>query len=421
MRLFTKYNRVNIGVSIFVFIAGSVGFYLVLHYVLIKQLDETLRSEKQEIVEYVAVHHQLPDIQNTKHQWITVQPTAQSFIADLISSYSIYKAKEEEYESVRQLRFGITVGNTKYAIAVNKSEVETEDILQLIILVTMGMIALILLLNYSINRMIINRLWQPFHQSVTAIKNFTVSDMNFLVLPQVDIDEFNLLNESFNKMAQNIGTEYHALKTFTENASHEMQTPLAVIRSKTEMLLQQTEWNEEAVRNVLGIEESIQKLSRLHQALLLLTKIGNVYYDFNETVQFNELIEQKLLEKADLLQAKELSVVKNIAAVDLLFHNYLAEILLNNLLGNAIKYTPGGGTISLELTPEGFTISNTAASGALDDEKIFQRFYKTEQEQEGIGLGLAIVYEIVKVSGFRIQYFFEEQQHLFRIYFNQEK
>jgi two-component system sensor histidine kinase QseC len=419
MKLFTRYNRINVAATILIFIMGSIAFYFVLHYILIKQLDETLYSEQQEIREYIETHNKLPDIENTKQQWITVEPTNFPDPKRKVISYERYSTAEKEWESVRQLSFCFLVNNQYYTITVNRSEVEMEDILKLIIWVTTGMIAFILLLNFFINRTIISKLWQPFYNSINQIKHYKINEKQSLILPGSSIDEFNILNESLNSMASSIANDYHAMKTFTENASHEMQTPLAVIRSKTDILLQQTELNEETVHHILDVEEGIQKLTRLNQALLLLSKIENTQFDFTEKVDFEKLIQQKIEEKKELLHAKQISMVLNMQPVVLLFHQQLGEILVNNLLNNAIKYTPAGEKIIITLDAEKLTFINSSDGKALDVNKIFQRFYKTHQNQEGIGLGLAIVSEIVKIAGYNISYYFsEQQQHVFSIKLN---
>lgn len=421
MKLFTRYNRINIAATIFIFIVGSVAFYFVLHYILIKQLDETLHSEQQEINEYTEVHKQLPEIENTKHQWITIQPVKYPLSKRKISSYEKYNSAEKEWESVRQLNFPLLVNNQYYTIAVNRSEVEMEDILKLIILVITGMIALILLLNFFINRTIINKLWQPFYHSINQIRHYKINEKQSLILPNSSIDEFNILNESLNSMTSSIANEYYAMKTFTENASHEMQTPLAVIRSQTDMLLQQSEANEAMGKNILEIEKGIQKLVRLNQSLLLLAKIKNAQFEFKEEVNLGELTEHKLAEKQDWFRSKQICTEKNIKAVTLLFHHQLAEILVNNLLSNAIKYTPAAGHVFIQLNEECLMIANTAAGDALPADKIFQRFYKAQQNQDGIGLGLAIVFEITKAAGFDIEYSFKDKQHIFSVYFNHQQ
>jgi signal transduction histidine kinase len=418
MKLFTRYNRINITATIFTFVLGSIAFYFVLYYVLLRQLDETLRAEQQEIEGYVRTRHQLPDIQNTKHQWITVEKTAVVITEAKIKSAPVYKPEKRETEYIRQLFFPITVSGQNYRVTVNKSEAETEDLLQLIILITVGMIALILLFNYVINRKLINRLWQPFYVTVTSIKEYHVSNRHPLELPREKIDELDLLNDSLNKMTGDIYRDFTALKSFTENASHEMQTPLAVIRSKVEILLQRPEWKEHDLQQLLSIEEATQKLSKLHQSLLLLTKLEHHRFVLNETIDLRDIVERKIAEMQELLLSKRLTIEVDCRQLQLSFHQHLAEILVNNLFNNAIRYTPPGGNIFIELKAGIMVIKNTAVNGVLDSNKIFQRFYKADPSPEGTGLGLAIVKEICTIGGFTISYRFTDNQHVFIIQFH---
>lgn len=417
MKLFTKYNRINITATVFAFILGSIAFYFVLHYVLIRQLNETLYAEQQEISAYVTIHHQFPEIQNTKHQWITIEKTDVLIPEDKIISVPVYNQKEHKTEYIRQLLFPLHLQGQNYLVTVNKSEAETEDLLQLIIAVTIAMIGLILLFNYIINRKVINKLWQPFYVTIDNIERYHVSNREPLQLVKEPVDELNLLNESLNKMTQNVFIEYTALKTFTENASHEMQTPLAVIRSKVEMLLQQPEWKEHDIQQLLSIENAVLKLSRLHQSLLLLTKLENKQFELNEKIELREIIEDKLKDRQELLLPKHLKVHTDCKEVTISFHYHLAEILVNNLLNNAIFHTPEAGSIEIEMTPEFLSIKNTSENGSLDGDKIFKRFYRADRAQEGTGLGLAIIKEICNVAGFAVTYRFNNNQHVFTIHF----
>jgi signal transduction histidine kinase len=154
------------------------------------------------------------------------------------------------------------------------------------------MIGVILLSNYLINRKLITGLWKPFYKTIDSIRAHRVSVDQPLQLDKESIEEIDLLNDSLNKMTDRIQQDYLALKTFTENASHEMQTPLAVIRSKVEALLQEAEGKEKLIRTVAVIEDATLKLSKLHQSLLLLTKLENRQFELNEKVDLTEIFEQ---------------------------------------------------------------------------------------------------------------------------------
>lgn len=416
MKLFTKYNRVNIAATIFTFLIGSIGFYFVLHYVLIRQLDESLHVEQQEIVNYVNAHNQLPDIENTKHQWTEIRQVAAA-LQKKATSIETYNKAENEKESVRQLIFSVTADQKNYQVTVNKSETETEDLLQLIILVTIGMIGLILLSNYLINRKLVTRLWYPFYATINSIKDYHLAVQQPLQLSREPIDELDLLNDSLNKMTGRIHKDYQALRSFTENASHEMQTPLAIIRSKVEALLQDAEGKEKSIQQLLSIEDATQKLSKLHQSLLLLTKLENRQFLPNENINLTEIIYKKLEEREELIASKKLILQVNCEEVILAFHQHLAEILINNLLNNVIRYSPQSGKISIWLSDKALSVKNTATGHSLNISKVFQRFYKEDANADGTGLGLAIIKEICNMAGFNITYQYIAKTHDFTIHF----
>jgi two-component system sensor histidine kinase QseC len=420
MKLFTRYNRINIAATIITFLIGSIAFYFVLQYVLIRQLDQTLRVEQQEIVDHVKLHDQLPDIQNTRHQWIEIVPATVPVLKPVTQSVPSYDSAEKEHESIRQLIFSVTANKQLYHVTVNQSETETEDLLKLIILVTVCMIGFILISNYIINRRLVNRLWRPFYNTIDSIKDYHLTVQQPLQLAKEPIDEIELLNDSLNKMTQRIHKDYTALRAFTENASHEMQTPLAIIRSKVEALLQDAEGKEKNVQQLLAIEDATQKLARLHQSLLLLTKLENGQFIPNEAVDLTGIIQNKLDERQELINAKNLSITKQTENVILSFHRHLAEILVSNLLNNVIRYTPEGGNITVNLTKEFLSVTNTAAGDSLDENRIFQRFYKADPLLDGTGLGLAIIKEICSIAGFTIKYLYIGRAHHFIIYFKSQ-
>ncbi len=419
MKLFTRYNRVNILATIATFIAGGICFYAVLYYILRRQLDETLRSEQQEITEYVTSHGQLPEFENTRHQWITAEQTTTLLPHRFFKSRLVHDNRDGDDDWIRQLSFTIRVNNSLYNITVNRSEAETEDLLKLIIAITLGMIGLILLVNYFINRRLVTRLWRPFYHTIDGIRNYRVAVEKPLQLPAEPIDELNLLNNSINDMTARIYREYQALKSFTENASHEMQTPLAVINGKIELLLQKDTLDEAGIQQLLAIEQATKKLARLHQSLLLLAKLENRQFVPDEPVDMQQVIAAKVEEWQDLVLSRNLTVQVNSEKTIIAFHSQLAEILVNNLFNNALRYTPKGGNINVVVQNGSMVIANTAAAGSLDTDKVFMRFYKTQNIMEGTGLGLAIIKEICSLAGFEVLYGFSNGYHVFTINFRQ--
>ena len=417
MKLFNKYNRINIPLTIVIFIVGSFLFYFLLQKILIRQLDETLKGEMQEILSYVQSHHQLPDIQNTREQWTTVDSASIPPGRVMKRDASWFDKRERELEPLRQIIFPLHIDGKGYTITVSKSEFETEYLLKLIIGLTIAMIALILVCNFIVNRYILKKLWQPFYQTIESFQRYKLSNANALTLPKGKIDEINTLNESLNEMSSRANREYSSLKSFTENASHEMQTPLAVIRTHTDLLLQGVDLTEEDLKHIHYIENSTQRLSKLHQSLLLITKIENRQFVLSEKVEMEEVIKNYVSELEELLCAKRITLELETVPVYITFHKNLAEIMIANLVSNAVRYTQAGGKIILKLQPDSLSILNSGTGGGLDDESIFKRFYKAHNTGDGTGLGLAIVKEICALVNFNIYYQFDQGMHKFVIQF----
>jgi signal transduction histidine kinase len=373
-------------------------------------------SERQEISNYVAAHDQLPEIVNTTQQWSYYEPT-KSPLSNPYFKSGIYKSDDFDEEPVRQYFFSIKAGNTFYNITITKSQQEARDLLRIIIIATIAMIAIILIINFVINRKILSSLWNPFYKTIQNIKAYQLSDQQPLQLQRTPIEEFSSLNESLNEMSSRIYNDYETLKRFTENASHEMQTPLAVLRSKTDVLLQSVDWKEKEMQQLQQIEDATQRLAKLHQSLLLLTKLENRQFILNEEVNLTRIVEQKLKEREDVLDAKKISLRTHLQPATLSFHQHLAEILVSNLLNNAIRHTPTNGEIEVDLSNKMFSVSNTSLNGELDQSRIFQRFYKATSASEGTGLGLAIVKEICTVLNADISYRHQNNKHQFIIRF----
>lgn len=419
MKLFTKYNRINIITSILIFLGGCIAFYFVLDYVLVTQLDDALRTEQAEIVQFTQEHNSLPEIINTNDQQIYFSEVTVPVLGKKYISQEGWNPLEKEREWMRELVFGISLKGKNYKVTILKSQEQNKDFLKLVVMIAAAMIALILLAGYTINRVVLKRLWQPFYHTINQISGYNLQKQQQLSLPVTKVDEFTLLNRSLNGMASRVESDYRTLKEFTGNAAHEMQTPLAVIAANTESLIQ----DESVLRNhhyeIATIDNAAKRLSRLNQSLLLLAKIENRRFELNEKVEWASLISQRLNALDDLIAAQQLQVTVHAVPVTTIFHLYLADILLTNLLGNAIRYNIEGGYIDIDLHEMALTISNTSSLPALDTAKIFNRFYRhPETKADGSGLGLSIVEQICHEAGYTLSYRYLNNRHVFSVLFH---
>jgi signal transduction histidine kinase len=246
-----------------------------------------------------------------------------------------------------------------------------------------------------------------------VLKNFRVDKKQSLNFPLTQIDEFTLMNRTIQKTTNQAQQEYSLLKEFTENASHEMQTPLAIIRSKLDLLIQDENLSEDQSKTMQSAYSAIEKLSRLNQSLLLLAKIEN--NQFAETTNIN--LKQKLEEKLDafheLWQNQGITVSSSLADATVSLNSELTDILLNNLLSNATRHNFSNGCIKIVLKEKTLEISNSSKEKELNSQQMFLRFFSQDKKSRYNGLGLSIIKQICDVSGFSIRYLFTANEHRF--------
>jgi signal transduction histidine kinase len=413
MRLFTRYARVNFLATILVLIVGSLCYFFIIRFVLIRQLDDALRIEEAEIMDYVAQKKRLPEPANYKDQMIVFGAAEAGLRRHFHSTYRDAEGRRG-HEPFRQLVFPVEVGGVRYSVTVSKSQVETEDLLWLIVAITVGVIVLLLLIQFLLNRYLLQRIWTPFYGTLGAIQQFNLQSRSPLRRHPSDIDEFSSLDEAVNQMTTKIIGDYQALKDFADNASHEMQTPLAVINSKLDLLLQEKELSEVQGRHLQAMYDAVGRMSRLNQSLLLLTKIGNDQFDRSTRVAFDELVRGKLAQLEEMAGAHRLQVTTHVEDASLSMDPYLADILLNNLFSNSIRHNVLGGHIRVDLRPGTLVIANTGDPLPFEADRIFDRFARGGHSG-GTGLGLAIVRQICEVYGYSITYAWTGSEHLFTL------
>lgn len=413
MKLFTRYNRINLVATVIIFLLAGLAFYFLLKYVLIDQVDEDLKIEQHEIQTYAGKYQQLPEIIPVRDQRTSYTAVGTNGGESQFTSMWL-KDDEKQPELFRQLIFYIDVNKQWYKVTVRKSLKGTDNMIRSIVTITLVTILLILVVSFFINRLVLKKLWQPFYDSLAAMQQFELGRNKRPQFAATNIEEFRIMNETLSQATTKAHEDYRYLKEFTENASHELQTPLAIIRSKLDVLIQDEHLSEPQSRAVQGAYEAIQKLSRLNQGLLLLAKIENGQYTETAPVNVSEKINAKLEQFGELTASKGLHVSTTMdekAVVEV--NPELFDILVNNLLSNAIKYTTERGNINIIVEEGLLEISNTANSAALDESRLFRRFAKSGSAKEGIGLGLAIIRQAAEVSGFETRYVFEDQQHHF--------
>jgi len=299
-------------------------------------------------------------------------------------------------------------------------EADREDkflIIGAVTLLTVIFFALLLGVLIWVNRRVSRKLWQPFYISLGKIKAFDLSRQKIISFGKTEIAEFTELNESLDKLIAGNIAAYTQQKEFAENASHELQTPLSIIQSKLELLIQSKTLQTE---HYVVIEEALQALSRvsrINKNLLLLTKIENSQYMEKERIDLSGLICEDLPMFAQFSEDKQLQVSTDIVpGVAVEGNKILVEILVLNLFTNAIRHSPFGGVLSISLDSNKMEFINTGIS-ALKADQLFKRFASASSQTPGTGLGLSLVKQICNRYGWQVSYDHVDRQHVFSVRF----
>jgi len=393
--------------------------YYFISRIIYNKTDDTLITEKELIEEQIANSDHLPDFSVLFGHQIEVTIYDKAIQRkESIKDTLILDSSSGETGSYRYLSTTDTKNNKTYSIDIYKPLLETNqlvaDILIVLTIMFFSLLIALIVVNYFISRSI----WHPFHKTLEELKKFNVESGKTLNTDKTSIAEFRQLNKALFQMSLRIKRDYLNLKEFTENVSHEIQTPLAIIRSKLELLIQNEKLDEQQMQMIQTIYESTSRLSRLNQALNLIAKIENNQFQQSEPCDISKLIDKYLIALDDLINEKQLAIEKNTDSKVLLNLNpMLAEILLSNLISNAIKHNTPKGRIEITLSPESLVISNTGEKPEVNTSDLFQRFRKANKNSNSLGLGLAIVHKIVKHYCFDISYDYNSNYHVITIHF----
>jgi signal transduction histidine kinase len=436
MKLFAKYSRVNLLTVVGVFLLSGFVFYYLVNYILIREMDADLAGIREKVEAYAARYQNFPQGHPLDEEQISYLPIENTSPAESPASakdpartpaitedpekshfqlVTLYSPREKKMHNFRQLEFPLQLNGKGYKVTIAKPLEGLHHLSRFIVIVSLSTILLTIVAALLINRILLRRLWQPFYDTIDAMRHFKLGRNQDLRFPLTTIDEFAFMNEQLRQATEKAEHDYLLLKEFTENASHELQTPLSIIRSKLDLLIQQEELSQRQSEIVQSAYAAIKKLSRLNQSLLLLTKIGNHQFNQTGSVDLKEKVEEKLLQFQELWQTNQVQVSSRLNPASIQASPELIDILLNNLFSNASNHNIPRGSIDISLQPQLLTVRNTGTTTALDQTRVFRRFYKGEQHTGHNGLGLSIIKQICEVSAIDTAYRFTDGRHEFML------
>jgi len=397
-------------------IAGLLSYFLI-KAELRDGTDETLMSEKVNAQKLI---HSLKDsktIYLSSDSLSNIKLISGKLNSGFIDTL-IYDQEENENVGARMLRSYYNFNNNTYQITIVKTTMEEEELLEGILAAFALIIGFLIVSFVIVNWLLSKTLWNPFYKTLSELNKYEIKNHEQHKFTPEKTLEFNQLNAALNKMMEKIYSDYVQQKEFTENASHEMQTPLAVVKANLSLLMQSPHLKEDEMNRLQIIENTIKKLASLNKALILLSKIENNQFKENGSISIKQFTSKITDNYIDLFQSKNITLELNLSEdVMVKMNPTLAEILLTNLIQNAIRHNSENGKIIIELKENQLTISNSGEPLTVPKEHLFMRFKKNDASKESLGLGLAIVNSICKLNNFKIDYSYKNALHTFSINF----
>lgn len=416
MRLLTKTFLYYLILTAGVFLVGGVIFYFLIDHIFYNQVDEGIVTEKEIIADEIENNSNIPDYSARFGHQIEVlilsRPVVPMFaIKDTLISY------QDSTSRFRYLYFSKNYGKDKsYVINIFRPLDDTYDLIKGILLSFLIMFVCLFVLLILINFLISRRVWIPFYNTIRQLNKYNINEKDKLVMSETGIHEFNILNGVIQRMSEKIKDDFQNMKEFIENASHEIQTPLAIIKTKIEMLVQTGKADQEQMEALQSINDSANRLSKLNSGLLLLSKMENGQFTEEKQLDLVPVIRSTVEELEDLIQIKELclSIELNTSFV-VKINPELSEIMIGNLVSNAIKHNIRGGFIEITGTEKTILIRNSGLPLTVPEQTLFNRFVKNNAASKSLGLGLALIKKICELYRIEYNYKCEDTIHTFQL------
>lgn len=422
-------NKSHKPLTVFAFIVFALSiptYFFLVDWIWLKELDENNELIAQRIEnEFNDQHISDEKLEESIAFWNEIQSVGKiEPVLIPLQKDSVYTIRRQnpylEKKSIDRFRGLITnieINSKNYIVTIETNVEESEETVAYIAVVTLFFFLILVIGFWILNKRLSQKLWKPFKDTLQKLKSFQLNKQTEIQFSETDIIEFQELNTALDKLLKHSITTYKNQKEFTENASHELQTPLAIIKNKLDLLLQKEKLTDRQYQIIEEINRALTRITRINKNLLLLAKIENRQFDDNETINISELSQQCLEELEEHANNINITIQTDIERDIMIEGNKtLIEMLLNNLLFNAIRHNLQNGTISISLNKNMLNISNSGNT-ELNKSTLFKRFAKTSNENAGSGLGLTIIKQICNHHKWTTNYYFANNSHHFSIHF----
>lgn len=407
--------------TVIILICCSPLFFLVMKHFYAEDLDELIIYRSDGFISEYLPAFTVDEIEhwnkyNDDMQIIDVDAT---YPIDQVIQETYYNKTEGHEIDYRIYYKEIKIQDSSYILMSRIAMIEDKDLIGILV-GQYGILFLVLVVcMLFVQRIISKKLWKPFYSSLSKVDNFDIIQGNIPQFDDVDVKEFDRLNTILSNLISNNQKAYNQQKEFVQNASHELQTPLAVFQSKLDVFFQEPNLTENQVETIHSLYDILSRLTRLNKNLLLLARIDDNQFKETENIDFKKVLEKQLDYLKILAESEGIAITTNIENIILPANKILLESLINNLVVNSIRHNvvTADAQIIIRLGKGSFIIENTGEKRPLDSDKIFRRFSRTSENRKGSGLGLSIAYQVCRLHGWEIIYSHQNNKHRFEVKF----
>lgn len=395
-------------------------FYVLILDEVYDNIDDDLKNSKIMIIRHAFANKELLNSPEFGINKFTIKPLPKGQYSNKeeFSTSKEFMEYDNDNEPIRTLKtvFNDDKGNP-YELTIKASIVEEDELLEDLFLALIGLYIMLVISILAVNHLLLKKIWKSFYIILENLKEIKLGTGSKLKAIDSPIDEFNILAKEVETMLNRNESIYSSQKQFIENASHELQTPLAISINKLELFAENSDLADEQLMEIGKITDTLNRLTRLNKSLLMLSKIENQQFSEEENINFNELILVLTEDYSDLADFKEVKIT--VTENDTLYFKInkgLAIALISNLLKNALIHNHHNGFVNFIINKNDITISNSGNNSPLNSDIIFNRFYRHTTTNESTGLGLSIVKSILNNYSITIEYLFSGN-HQFKIIF----
>jgi signal transduction histidine kinase len=417
MKLLTKTTLYIATLSLFLFFLMGIIFFQVLKNISQADLNRELFGLKEVVEYHLSVEPQNLPLVIAGIDTLSIVKGGIIPVGEVFGDTVMFDALSNQFRTYRYLYYRSSQPGGPYQVKIFRSTTPTDQLVERVTLMMTLMVILFLAGIFFLNRFVFENLWKEFFRVLEKLRQFD-TNKEPVVMEEQDIEEFMELGKVIEKMTRRLSSDYRELKEYTEHTTHELQTPLAVIRSKTELLLQSEKLGPEEMTLVESILAGTHQISRLSSTLTLITRIENRQFTERKEISIARLFERHLELLQELLDLRGITVERNDGADSMVkMDEGLADILATNLLKNAIVHNVEGGKIGLELDNDRLSIRNDGPPLPFEERELFRRFVRNLGKTGSFGLGLSLVKKICESYGFTIVYARAGNQHIFTLSF----